>query len=159
LHQLIVVLACPTADASRAGGVTRADFGGDNRTILVAIDLLKDKSNADKKPMQANNNTRIAVVPAEARAPEYLRIPHAKERDPLFGLTRTQLYELILPSVANDWTPPVRSAVLRRPGAKSGVRLIHVGSLRAYVEQHLEPASQPPGAAVAGANAAVALAA
>jgi hypothetical protein len=88
--------------------------------------------------------TTIAVIPGEARAPEYLRMPRAKERDPLFGLSRSQLYELVLPSLANDWTPPVRSVVLRRPGAKTGVRLIHVATLRDYIEQHLEPAHQPP---------------
>ncbi|MGA2659370.1 MAG: hypothetical protein ABSH34_17840 [Verrucomicrobiota bacterium] len=88
-------------------------------------------------------NTKITLVPGEARGPEYLRMPHAAERDPLFGLSRTQLYELVLPSLANDWTPPVRSVVLRRPGAKSGVRLIHVASLRAFIEQHPEPAYQP----------------
>lgn len=89
-------------------------------------------------------NTKITLIPAaEAHGPEYIRMPRTKERDPLFGLTRTQLYELVLPSVANDWSPPVRSAVIRRPGAKNGVRLVHVGSLRAYVEQHLEPVRKP----------------
>lgn len=91
-------------------------------------------------------NTKITVIPTEARGPEYLRMPRAAERDPLFGLSRTQLYELVLPSLANDWTPPVRSVVIRRPGARTGVRLIHVVSLRAFIEQHLEPVRQTPDA-------------
>jgi hypothetical protein len=88
--------------------------------------------------------TNVTVVPTESRAPEYLRMPRANQRDPLFGLSRSHLYELVLPTVANDWTPPVRSVVLRRAGAKSGVRLVHVNSLRAFLEKHTEPAHQPP---------------
>lgn len=103
-------------------------------------------------------NTKITVVPAaEAHGPEYIRMPRSKERDPLFGLTRTQLYEWVLPSMANDWTPPVRSIVIRRLGAKTGVRLIHVGSLRAHIEKHLEPVRKPSptndGQAAPGARA------
>jgi hypothetical protein len=83
-------------------------------------------------------NTKIAIIPTEGRGPEYIRMPRVKERDPIFGLCRSQIYELVLPSLANDWTPPVRSVVLRRkPGSRTGVRLVHVGSLRAYIEQHL----------------------
>ena len=95
--------------------------------------------------------TKIAVIPSEVHGPEYLRMPRVKERDPLFGLSRSQLYELVLPSVANDWTPPVRSVVLRRkPGGRTGVRLIHVASLRAYIEQHLQADHQKPSTTVAG---------
>jgi hypothetical protein len=115
-------------------------------TLLPFASLLgaRKRNHTCKRPLP-RSHTKITVIPAaEARGPEYLRLPRANERDPLFGLSRSQLYELVLPSLANDWTPPVRSAVIRRPGAKSGVRLIHVGSLRTFIEQHLEPVCQPP---------------
>jgi hypothetical protein len=85
-------------------------------------------------------HTKIAIVGSTPPVPEYIRMPKAGERDPLFGLSRTHLYSLVLPTLANDWSPPVRSIVLRRtPRCRSGVRLIHVASLRAYLEQQATP--------------------
>lgn len=74
--------------------------------------------------------------------PEYMRLPKAGEPDPIFGLSRSCLNQLILLCQANDFRPPVRNSVLRRPGAKTGVRLILVESLRAYVQSCSEPASE-----------------
>jgi hypothetical protein len=79
----------------------------------------------------------IAVkTPAQ---PEYMRLPRAGERDPIFGLSRTVLNELILPCEANDFRPPVRSVVLRKRGAQTGIRLVDLDSLRAYLAQNVEP--------------------
>ena len=89
-------------------------------------------------------NKEIAVVTAtpEHRA-EYIRLPRARERDPIFGLSRTFLNSLVLPTPLNDFQPPVRSFVIRKPGAQTGVRLILVSSLRAYIAGHEQEAGQP----------------
>ena len=75
---------------------------------------------------------------------EFLRLPKTEERDPLFGLSRTFLNQLILPSVQNGYRPLVRSHVLRRRGYRTGIRLISVDSLRGYIKAHEEPNSGPP---------------
>ena len=71
--------------------------------------------------------------------PEYLRLPRAGERDPVFGLSRTVLNELILPCPDNKGRPPVRSVVLRKRRARTGIRLIDLASLRAYLNANVEP--------------------
>lgn len=54
----------------------------------------------------------------------------------MFGLSRSYLNYLVLPTPSNNFRPPVKSSVLRRRGARTGVRLINVESLRAYIENH-----------------------
>jgi len=78
--------------------------------------------------------------------PEYIRLPRAHERDPLFSLSRGYLNLLILPCKANNYRPQVKSCVLRKRGAKTGVRLIDVESLRAYIRKSAELTgnSKPP---------------
>lgn len=51
-------------------------------------------------------------------------------------MSRSALNELILPNEHNDHRPPVRSFVLRKKGAKSGIRLIDYASLRAYIRSN-----------------------
>ena len=81
------------------------------------------------------------AVQAPSQA-EFVRMPKAKERDPLFGLSRSYINNLVLACRENGYRPPVRSIVLRRPGAKTGVRLVDVVSLRQFLLQHVEPAFQ-----------------
>jgi hypothetical protein len=76
---------------------------------------------------------------------EFMRMPKARERDPLFGLSRSYLNNLVLPYRENRYRPPVRSVVLRRPGAKTGVRLVDAVSLRQHLLAHVEPAYLPEG--------------
>lgn len=78
----------------------------------------------------------VAVAAVEV-APEYLRLPRQGQKDPIFGLTRSYLNLLILPSKENDFQPPVRSSTLRHGNAKSGVRLVNVASLKAYLSRQL----------------------
>lgn len=75
--------------------------------------------------------------------PEYMRLPKLGERDPLFGLSRTVLNELVLPCRRNGHCPPVRSVLLRRRGAQTGIRLIDLDSLRAYLDRNVEPTFRP----------------
>jgi hypothetical protein len=86
-----------------------------------------------------------AVAASVAVWPEYVRLPPPGKLDPLFGLTRSYLNLLILPSKENDFRPPVRSSVLRQPNAKTGVRLVNVASLRAYVKNQTDPPAASAG--------------
>ncbi len=80
----------------------------------------------------------VVDVPSQ---PEFMRLPRHKQRDPVFGLSRGFINFLVLPSKANGNRPPVSSIVLRQRGAKTGVRLVEIASLRAYLQQHREPNS------------------
>jgi hypothetical protein len=72
--------------------------------------------------------------------PEYLRLPKSGTRCRWTGLSRSALYELILSPRA-----PVKSVVLKRRGAKRGVRLIHLPSLIAYLHAQTPPDVPPTG--------------
>jgi hypothetical protein len=65
--------------------------------------------------------------------PETIRLPKTGELDPHFGLTRSALNELVLPTPRNSFKPPVKSFVLRQRGAKTGIRLVSYDSLRSYI--------------------------
>jgi hypothetical protein len=91
--------------------------------------------------MHLQNREQFTVGPLSVATgpyfePEYIRLPKPRERDPVFGLSRSYLNVLILPSSENNYRPPVRSVVLRRKGAKTGVRLISVQSLREFIKRH-----------------------
>jgi len=73
--------------------------------------------------------------------PETIRLPKAGELDPYFGMARSALNELVLPTAKNDFKPAVKSFVLRQRGARTGIRLICFRSLRAYILQHEEKAA------------------
>jgi hypothetical protein len=85
-------------------------------------------------------------TPAHAPEPEkiFIRLPRVGEREPLTGLSRSHLNALILPTPANNFSPQVRSYVLRKPGARTGVRLIDVASLTAYITAHEEKGGPNP---------------
>jgi hypothetical protein len=67
---------------------------------------------------------------------EFLRLPKPGSLCPICGLSRSFLNSLILPTEANGFKPPVKSFVLRKRGARTGVRLVSWESLRAYILQN-----------------------
>jgi hypothetical protein len=75
----------------------------------------------------------LAVAAHVGLEPEFIRLPRDGERDPVFGLSRGFLNTLVLACKANGYQPAVKSCVLRRRGARTGVRLINLKSLREYV--------------------------
>jgi len=87
-----------------------------------------------------------AVAASVAVWAEYVRLPPPGKLDPLCGLTRSYLNFLILPLKENDFRPPVRSSVLRQPNAKTGVRLVNVASLLAYIKNQTDPPAARAGA-------------
>ena len=61
---------------------------------------------------------------------EWARIPRIGES--LEGLFRSQLFALVK-------TGQVKSAAIKQPGAaRTGMRLIHIPSLRAWIAKHVE---------------------
>lgn len=61
---------------------------------------------------------------------EWSRIPRTGET--LEGLFRSQIFALIK-------TGAVRSAAIKQPGAaRCGMRLVHIPSLRGWIEKHVE---------------------
>ena len=74
---------------------------------------------------------------SQATRPEFIRCPKGG-LEPITGLSRAKLYELITPNVANGFKPPVKSVCLRKPGAVKGARLIHLQSLLDYLHSHTE---------------------
>jgi hypothetical protein len=85
----------------------------------------------------------LSMAVPRATSAEFMRLPKPKQRDPIFGLSRTFLNTLVIPCLENGYRPPVRSVVLRRRGAKTGVRLVDIESLRSYLNMNVEPTYQP----------------
>jgi hypothetical protein len=84
-----------------------------------------------------NHITVAAPVPEHAK---YMRLPRTGERDAVFGLSRSFLNTLILACRQNGYAPLVRSVVIRKPGSRTGVRLVDLESLSNYIHAHVEPA-------------------
>lgn len=69
--------------------------------------------------------------------PEYIRLP-TRGLCPFTGLSRSKLYELILASETNNYSPPVKSVSLRKKGQIKGTRLIVLQSLLDYLKNEVE---------------------
>ena len=88
-----------------------------------------------------NTTTDTIQIPPRLQAPaepEFIRLPPPGVRCPFTGLSRSALNELILPTAANNFAPPVRSYCLRKRGAKTGIRLLNYSSLKAHILQNAE---------------------
>jgi hypothetical protein len=82
--------------------------------------------------MVRNTKLRQGVTPLtlsdlQAVEPEYMRIPAICRR---FGVSR--------PFVFKAFHPGVKSIHLKSPGASKGVRLVHVASMRDFLESFIE---------------------
>ena len=97
----------------------------------------------DDKLSDTNFGSPVALT---AIGPEFLRLPPPGTKCAVTGLSRSYLNLLVLPNETNGYRPAVRSFVLRKPGSRTGVRLIDRQSLLAYIRQHEEtgkPAEGP----------------
>ena len=65
--------------------------------------------------------------------PEFIRLPAPGSKCPWCGLSRSGLNDLILGTESNSFKPLVRSHVLRKRGARTGVRLIDFDSLMTFL--------------------------
>ena len=84
-----------------------------------------------------------AAVLVALQRPEFCRLPQPGSKCPHTGLSRSALNALILPSEENGYNPPVKSFVLRKTGAKTGIRLIDFQSLVEHIRS--QPAPSPKG--------------
>jgi hypothetical protein len=84
-------------------------------------------SKTTKRTVDATTTT-APVEPGVVGSPEFGRIPDVQRT---FGLKRGYLYLLI-----NEGK--IKSVCLRKPGAKTGVRLIHLQSVRDYLNANLD---------------------
>jgi hypothetical protein len=94
----------------------------------------------------ASTGTPVEIRPLNPEQPhgrEFLRLPPSGRRCVETGLSRSSLNFLILPSAANNFSPPVRSYSLRRHVNRFGARIIDFQSLRGYIHAHAEPAAGP----------------
>ena len=76
----------------------------------------------------------IPVVP-----PTWIRLPKSGRLCPYTGLSRSGLNALILGT-----KPPVKSVSLKKRYAVRGTRLIHLGSLLAYIEAMAQSQGNQP---------------
>ena len=88
------------------------------------------------RPMQTRINATADAKPTAAPIepgasgsidPEFIRIPDVER---FSGVKRGHAYALIKEG-------KIKSVCLRKPGAKTGVRLVHLQSLRAYLNSNL----------------------
>jgi hypothetical protein len=98
--------------------------------------------NTSQHPRDVSGQKIIDPVVATANATpailhEFLRLPRNGQRDAVASLSRSGLNDLILAKAENNFKPPVKSVVLRKPGAVRGTRLIVVQSLRDYLYSNL----------------------
>ncbi len=99
-----------------------------------------------KKPKSGQTAEPIAVPPVSSPGtvpPEFLRLPPSGHLCAHTGLSRSYINMLVLPTEANGRKPPVKSFCLRRPGARTGVRLVDYQDLRRYILAHAETGSEP----------------
>lgn len=80
--------------------------------------------------------------------PEFTRLPPSGLKCAYCGLSRSALNSLILPTPDNNFKPPVRSFVIRKRGARTGIRLIDYQSLVSFIRSR--PAVDPAGDKVKG---------
>jgi hypothetical protein len=93
---------------------------------------------------KTKNMSATTIAPVEAppidstqlRRIEFLRLPKPGQLCPYTGLSRSFINSLVLPTNANKYKPPVRSFVLRRQGARTGVRIVDASSLFSYIRAH-----------------------
>ena len=82
--------------------------------------------------MLKQTSAPIATGSCESINPEFVRLPELQR---LFGIRRSYAYSLIREG-------KVRSFCLRKRGARTGVRLVSVDSVRAFFKAQLEGGSQ-----------------
>lgn len=68
------------------------------------------------------------------KMPEWVHLPRRGEQCPFTGVSRSTMWRLAVPCTENNFIPPVRSVVLKRPGMVRGRRKIHLASLLAYID-------------------------
>jgi hypothetical protein len=88
---------------------------------LVSSNTAQERAPTTPPQPALNRREFLATIPA------FIRYPKPPQRDPVCGLSRTQLHSLVKAG-------RVRSVSLKQPGRGRGVRLIDVQSLIEAIE-------------------------
>ena len=70
--------------------------------------------------------------------PEWIRLPKSGTLCTHSGLSRSKMNEYVLPSLLNDFKPPVKSISLRSRGQVKAVRLVSYDSLMTHLRSFLQ---------------------
>jgi hypothetical protein len=100
-----------------------------HQSDILANPQLRQTSPSRPTPSKEYNESQLLPV--------WLRLPKPGERCPITSLTRSALNELILGP-----DPRVESVVLRKKGARRGIRLIRTVDLIAYLDTEAKRQSQ-----------------
>jgi hypothetical protein len=105
-------------------------YPSDMITPSQVVDLANKDANRLVGPVMCAGTLpdRRQQLNSFAQDPEWLRVPEAVRR---FGLGRSTIYELIR-------SHEVKTALIRKRGNTTGIRLISTDSLRAYVQRFVE---------------------
>ncbi len=99
-----------------------------------ALNARKDTIKGEAVSETAETTRRrkqLTTAPVEAGAvagPEFIRMADGRK---LFGLSRTYLYNLLAAGL-------IKGVNLRKPGCKTGVRLLSVQSIRDYLASQMQ---------------------
>ena len=77
-------------------------------------------------------------TPSEPATPTWIRLPKPGGRCRYSSLSRTSLNQLLIPGAANHGKPPVKSCIIKKPGAIRGIRLISYPSLMTFLDSQQE---------------------
>jgi len=94
---------------------------------------LIENSEQDRAKITAPNSERLW--------PEFIPLPSVGSICAFSGCTRAFLNTLVLPTVENDFKPPVKSVSIRKRGSLKGKRLIVADSLRKFLWKHVDDGS------------------
>lgn len=126
---------------------TTGDYNSQVESNSVPTDQNRPHNQGSSKdwinPRLPRNEPVNPYPQTESARPEFIRLPYPGQRCQWTGLSRSALNELILPTVANHFQPPVHSFVLRKPGAKTGIRIIDYYSLASFIRSNPEDRSFP----------------
>ena len=91
---------------------------------------MRTPNNLSKRAATSAKPTVAPIVANEATGlpePEFMRVEGTSQK---FGPSRGWFYK----GIREGW---FESVLLRQPGAKNGIRLLHVASVRAYLEKQM----------------------
>jgi hypothetical protein len=101
------------------------------------------KTDPSSKLHSSNGGAGMTAAPVGASVyshpnPEFIRLPKPGQLCSRTGLSRSKMNELVLPSLLNNFKPPVKSISLRNRGQVKAVRLVVYDSLLGYIRSFLQ---------------------
>lgn len=93
------------------------------------------QSSPSPSPAAAGASTATNGFPFQFRLPKAAPRGGRGEVDPFFGLNRSAWNGLLLPVEANQFRPPVKSVVVKKRGARRGLRLVLFSSAKEFFDR------------------------